>query len=165
MKNAFRPGYSSGYDHVFGCIRELHCTWLVPHTRASSDGIDVSDSGEWIYLKRGVDRGGCGPISLRGQHIMLCGGVGRLVESQEGLETKVIPRADLVAVPRICSLFLPMIWRVRLFGNRLLIWCLAGVEAALMCLDSLRLPSFARNPHVGSCISVVKINSGRSEAQ
>ncbi|KAI5677732.1 hypothetical protein M9H77_08682 [Catharanthus roseus] len=31
-----------------------------------------------------------------------------------------------------------------------------GVEAALMCLDSLRLPSCARNPH---------ISSGRSGAQ
>ncbi|KAI5667757.1 hypothetical protein M9H77_17610 [Catharanthus roseus] len=41
---------------------------------------------------------------------------GHLVESQEGLETEVGPRADLV-------------------------------EAALMCLDSLRLSSCARNPH------------------
>ncbi|KAI5682561.1 hypothetical protein M9H77_03789 [Catharanthus roseus] len=32
-----------------------------------------------------------------------------------------------------------------------------GVEAALMCLDLLRLPSCARNPHVGSSISVVKM--------
>ncbi|KAI5657819.1 hypothetical protein M9H77_26612 [Catharanthus roseus] len=68
-------GVNSGHDLVFGSVRELHCTWLVPHTRASSDGIDVSDSGEWIYLKRGIDRGGCGPISLCGHHIMLCGGI------------------------------------------------------------------------------------------
>ncbi|KAI5667380.1 hypothetical protein M9H77_17233 [Catharanthus roseus] len=32
-----------------------------------------------------------------------------------------------------------------------------SVEAALMCLDSLRLPSCARNPHIGSSISFVKI--------
>ncbi|KAI5658961.1 hypothetical protein M9H77_27754 [Catharanthus roseus] len=32
-----------------------------------------------------------------------------------------------------------------------------GVEATLMCLDSLRLPIYARNPHLGSSIS---INSG-----
>ncbi|KAI5668781.1 hypothetical protein M9H77_18634 [Catharanthus roseus] len=32
-----------------------------------------------------------------------------------------------------------------------------GVEAALMCLDSLRLSSCARNPHVGSSISFVEI--------
>ncbi|KAI5654398.1 hypothetical protein M9H77_31585 [Catharanthus roseus] len=66
---------NSGYDLVFGSIRGLHCKWLVPRTRASSDGVDVSDSGEWIHLKRGVDRGGCGPIGLRGHRIILCGGV------------------------------------------------------------------------------------------
>ncbi|KAI5659557.1 hypothetical protein M9H77_28350 [Catharanthus roseus] len=33
-------GYSSGYDHMFGSVRELHCTWLVPRTRDPSDGVD-----------------------------------------------------------------------------------------------------------------------------
>ncbi|KAI5681558.1 hypothetical protein M9H77_02786 [Catharanthus roseus] len=42
---------------------------------ASSDSVHVSDSEEWIHLKRGVYRGGCGPIGLLGHHIMLCGGV------------------------------------------------------------------------------------------
>ncbi|KAI5658889.1 hypothetical protein M9H77_27682 [Catharanthus roseus] len=37
-------------------VRGLHCTWLVPSTRASSDGVDDLDSGEWIHFKRGVDR-------------------------------------------------------------------------------------------------------------
>ncbi|KAI5676674.1 hypothetical protein M9H77_07624 [Catharanthus roseus] len=96
-------GVNSDYDLVFGSIRGFYCTWLVPCTRASSDGMDVSDSGEWIHLKRGVDRGGCSLIGLRGYYIMLC-----------------------------------------------------GVEAVLMCLDSLRFHSYARNPH---------INSGRSGAQ
>ncbi|KAI5671313.1 hypothetical protein M9H77_11677 [Catharanthus roseus] len=68
-------GYSSGYDLVFGSFRGLHWTWLVPRKRASSDGMDDSDSGEWIHLKRGIDCGGCGPICLRGHHIMICGGV------------------------------------------------------------------------------------------
>ncbi|KAI5663827.1 hypothetical protein M9H77_23150 [Catharanthus roseus] len=68
---------------------------------------------------------------------------------------------------------------VRLFCNRALVWCFAGIDykmlelgfdgivlgirtlpmephSALMCLDSLRLPSCARNPH---------ISSGRSGAQ
>ncbi|KAI5671359.1 hypothetical protein M9H77_11723 [Catharanthus roseus] len=54
-------------------VRELYCTWLLPCTRASSDGVDVSDLGEWIHLKRGVDRGGCGPIGVRGHRIILCG--------------------------------------------------------------------------------------------
>ncbi|KAI5681607.1 hypothetical protein M9H77_02835 [Catharanthus roseus] len=68
-------GINSSYDLVFGSVRGLHCTWLVPRTRASSDGVDDSDSREWIHLKRGVDRGGCGLISLRGHRIMLCGGI------------------------------------------------------------------------------------------
>ncbi|KAI5676109.1 hypothetical protein M9H77_07059 [Catharanthus roseus] len=33
-------GYSSSYDHVFGSVRGLHCTWLVPRTRPSSNGLD-----------------------------------------------------------------------------------------------------------------------------
>ncbi|KAI5675442.1 hypothetical protein M9H77_06392 [Catharanthus roseus] len=37
-----------------------------------------------------------------------------LVESQEGLETKVGLRADLVGAQGICSLVWPVIWRVRL---------------------------------------------------
>ncbi|KAI5668702.1 hypothetical protein M9H77_18555 [Catharanthus roseus] len=39
------------------------------------------------------------------------------------------------------------------------------IGAKLMCPDLLRLPGCARNPHVGSCIHVVKINSGWLEAQ
>ncbi|KAI5667756.1 hypothetical protein M9H77_17609 [Catharanthus roseus] len=41
-------------------------------------------------------------------------------------------------------------------GHRIILCGGTGVEAALMCLDSLRLSSCARNPH---------INSGRSEIQ
>ncbi|KAI5650404.1 hypothetical protein M9H77_36409 [Catharanthus roseus] len=58
----FDWGVNSGFDLVFGSVRGLHCTWSVPRTRASFDGVDVSDSGEWIHLKRGVDRGGCGQL-------------------------------------------------------------------------------------------------------
>ncbi|KAI5664531.1 hypothetical protein M9H77_23854 [Catharanthus roseus] len=53
-------------------------------------------------------------------------------ESQEGLETKVGLRAVLV-----------------------------GVEAALICLDSLRLSSCIRNSYVGSSTSVVKFSAER----
>ncbi|KAI5672538.1 hypothetical protein M9H77_12902 [Catharanthus roseus] len=56
-------------------VRELYYTWLVLRTRASYKGVDDSNSGEWIHLKRGVDRRGCGPIALRGHRIILCGGV------------------------------------------------------------------------------------------
>ncbi|KAI5664374.1 hypothetical protein M9H77_23697 [Catharanthus roseus] len=74
-KKPFRSGVNSSYDLVFGSVRGLHCMWLVPRTRASSDGVDVSNSGEWIHLKRDVDSRGYGPIGLRGHRIMLCGGV------------------------------------------------------------------------------------------
>ncbi|KAI5668015.1 hypothetical protein M9H77_17868 [Catharanthus roseus] len=66
---------NSGYDLLFGSIRGLHYTWLVPRTRASTDGVDISDSGEWIHLKRRVDCRGCGPIGLREHRIILCSGV------------------------------------------------------------------------------------------
>ncbi|KAI5677342.1 hypothetical protein M9H77_08292 [Catharanthus roseus] len=46
-------------------VSGLHCTWLVPRTRSSSDDVD----------ERGIDRGGCGPIGLCGYCIMLYGGV------------------------------------------------------------------------------------------
>lgn len=36
-----------------------------------------------------------------------------------------------------------------------------GVKEALVCLDLLRLPSCARNPHVGSSINVVKVTKER----
>ncbi|KAI5672390.1 hypothetical protein M9H77_12754 [Catharanthus roseus] len=68
-------GVNSGYDLMFGSVRGLYCTWPVPRTRASSDGVDVSDSGEWNHLKRGVDREGYGSIGLRGHRIVLCSGV------------------------------------------------------------------------------------------
>ncbi|KAI5683243.1 hypothetical protein M9H77_04471 [Catharanthus roseus] len=80
--------------------------WLVPRIRASSDDVDG-----------GVDRGGCGPIGLRGHRIMLYGGV-RPPSGESG-------------------------------GARHRGWFQGRPEAALMCLDSLRLPSCARNPHVG----------------
>ncbi|KAI5650432.1 hypothetical protein M9H77_36437 [Catharanthus roseus] len=71
------------YVDMFGSVRRLHCTWLVPRTRASSDDVDDLDSGEWIHLKKGVDRGGCGPIGLCGNRIMLCGRV-RLPSEESG---------------------------------------------------------------------------------
>ncbi|KAI5680719.1 hypothetical protein M9H77_01946 [Catharanthus roseus] len=143
-------------------IKGLHCTWLVSRTMASSDDVDV--------------------FTLTLHHALRW--VARLVESQEGLETKVRLQADLVGAPGICSLVWPVIWRVWLLWNRALIRCLvgidynmpelvsndlimrsrlcpwsptvalhfllnSGVEAKLMCLDSLRLPSCIRTSHTG----------------
>ncbi|KAI5677083.1 hypothetical protein M9H77_08033 [Catharanthus roseus] len=67
---------------------------------------------------RGVDRGGCGPIGLRGHRIVLCGGI-RPPSGESG-------------------------------GARHRGWSQDRPEAALMCVDSLRLPSYTRNPHISS---------------
>ncbi|KAI5661181.1 hypothetical protein M9H77_20504 [Catharanthus roseus] len=88
-RSASRCGYSSGCDHVYGSVRGLHCTWLVPHTKASSDDVDSFRLG----------------------------------------------RVDLLEERRNT---------------------VKGVEAMLICLDSLKLPKCARTPHVGSSISGVK---------
>ncbi|KAI5672272.1 hypothetical protein M9H77_12636 [Catharanthus roseus] len=48
-----RLGYSSGYDHVFRNVRRLHYTWLVPRTRASSDGTDGFILGRVDPLEEG----------------------------------------------------------------------------------------------------------------
>ncbi|KAI5664180.1 hypothetical protein M9H77_23503 [Catharanthus roseus] len=104
MKTSFRPGLKFVENQVNGHVSGLHCTWLVPHTRASSDDVD------WFLTLR-VD-----PLEER--------------------------RSTLRAWPNRY-----------LRGHRIM---LCGVEAALMCLNSLRLPSCARNPH---------IKSGRSETQ
>ncbi|KAI5663061.1 hypothetical protein M9H77_22384 [Catharanthus roseus] len=79
---------------MFGSVKGLYCTWLVPRMRASSDGVDDPDSGEWIHLKRGVDHGGCGPIGLCGHRIILCG-----VEDPSEVESDVgmLPEQEGVA--------------------------------------------------------------------
>ncbi|KAI5652894.1 hypothetical protein M9H77_30081 [Catharanthus roseus] len=73
----------------------------------------------------------------------------RFVESQKGLETK---RPELVSDD--------LVMRSGLFpwspSVALHVLLNSGVEAALMCLDLLRLPSCVRTPHVGSSVSVVK---------
>ncbi|KAI5682899.1 hypothetical protein M9H77_04127 [Catharanthus roseus] len=93
------------YDLLFGSVGGLHCTWLVPRTRASSDGVDVLDSGEWIHLKRGVDAEGVAQSIYVDTASCSAVGFGRLVESQEGLETEVGPTADLVGAPGVYSQF------------------------------------------------------------
>ncbi|KAI5682086.1 hypothetical protein M9H77_03314 [Catharanthus roseus] len=88
--------YSSSYDLVFGSVRGLHYMWLVFCTRASFDSMDNSDSGEWIYLKGGVVPWRAWPNQSTWtlHHALRWDGL--LVESQEGLETKVGPRANLI---------------------------------------------------------------------
>ncbi|KAI5681398.1 hypothetical protein M9H77_02625 [Catharanthus roseus] len=103
-------GYNSGYDLVFGSVRGLHYTWLVPRARASSDAL--------VWFLAGIT-----------------------------YEMPELGSNDLVMGSELC------LWSPTVALNVLLN---LGVEAALMCLDWLRLPSCARNPHVGSSISVVK---------
>ncbi|KAI5665262.1 hypothetical protein M9H77_24585 [Catharanthus roseus] len=40
MKTLFRPGLKFVENQVNGRVSGLHCTWLVPRTRASSDDVD-----------------------------------------------------------------------------------------------------------------------------
>ncbi|KAI5667771.1 hypothetical protein M9H77_17624 [Catharanthus roseus] len=129
-----------------------------------------SDSGEWIHLKRGLLPWRTWPNWSTWTLYHALQWDDRLVESQEGLETNVGPKVDLVVLGK------------RLFGNRALVididykmpkfdsddlvvgsepcptsstmaLCVSlhsGVKAALICLDSLRLPSCTRNPNIGS---------------
>ncbi|KAI5659748.1 hypothetical protein M9H77_28541 [Catharanthus roseus] len=70
----------------------------------------------------------------------------------------------LFIIERSYSVWLVLTMRCRnlvpmasFWGSGLCPWSPIGIEAALMYLDSLKLPSCARNPHVGSSISFVKI--------
>ncbi|KAI5662456.1 hypothetical protein M9H77_21779 [Catharanthus roseus] len=49
------------------------------------------------------------------------------MKSQEGLDTEGL-RADLVAIPGICSLKFRPVLGERLFGNRVLSWCWVGTD-------------------------------------
>ncbi|KAI5683847.1 hypothetical protein M9H77_05075 [Catharanthus roseus] len=91
----------------------------------------VSDSGEWIHLKRGIVpwRVWRNRSTWTSHHALWW--VNLLVDIQKGLETKVGPRADLVGTLGICSL--PTVALHVLLNS--------GVEAALMCLNPFKLPS------------------------
>ncbi|KAI5649287.1 hypothetical protein M9H77_35292 [Catharanthus roseus] len=121
-------------------VRGLHCTWLVPRTRASSDGVDDSDSEEWIHLKRVyVDITSCNTV-----------GFDRLVKSQEGLETEVGPRINLV---------------VHFFCNQAFVWCLAGIDYEMPELGSdglvLGIRTLSVKPHC--CHTLARDGQGPSK--
>ncbi|KAI5677808.1 hypothetical protein M9H77_08758 [Catharanthus roseus] len=85
-----------------------------------------------------------------------------LVESQEGLVSKVGLRADLVGAPGSVAWFYvngeyggygierSPTFALHLFMN-------SGVEVALTCLDLLRLPGCIRTPYIGLIVSTFKI--------
>ncbi|KAI5663733.1 hypothetical protein M9H77_23056 [Catharanthus roseus] len=116
-----------------------------PRTRASSDGVDDLDSGEWIHLKRGVNCGGCSPIGVRGHRIMLYGGFRLSSEESGGTRHRGWSQGR---PSRPCPLNSIVALHVSLHS---------GVEVALMCLDSLRLPNRTRNPYSSSSTNIVKI--------
>ncbi|KAI5672689.1 hypothetical protein M9H77_13053 [Catharanthus roseus] len=112
----------------------------------------VSDSGEWIHLKRDVAPWRVWPNRSTWTPHHALQGAGHLVDSQEELETKLIltnnmGRAIVMEIERSLCPWGPTI--------ALHVLLYSGIEATLMCLDSLRLPSCAQTPH---------INSGLSEA-
>ncbi|KAI5681814.1 hypothetical protein M9H77_03042 [Catharanthus roseus] len=89
------PGLKFGENQVNRHVSGLHCTWLVPCTKASSDDVN----GTWRLAQS---------VFMWTLHHALWWD-GRLVESQEGLETEVGPKADLSThtrglTERSCSL-------------------------------------------------------------
>ncbi|KAI5673372.1 hypothetical protein M9H77_13736 [Catharanthus roseus] len=60
---------------------------------------DCTQTAEDVAQSVYVDTASCSTV-----------GFGHLVESQEGLEIKIGPMADLVGAPGVCSLFRPVIW-------------------------------------------------------
>ncbi|KAI5666637.1 hypothetical protein M9H77_16490 [Catharanthus roseus] len=86
MKTSFRPRLKFGENQVNGRVSGLHCLRLVPRTRASFDDVDG------FLTLRGVARS---LFTWTSHHALRWDS--RLVESQEGLETEVGPRADLIS--------------------------------------------------------------------
>ncbi|KAI5653735.1 hypothetical protein M9H77_30922 [Catharanthus roseus] len=74
-RTSFRPGLKFGDIQVNGRVSGLHCTWLVPHPRTSSDDVDG-------FLTLRVDPLNEGRSTwrawanryLRGYRVMLCSG-------------------------------------------------------------------------------------------
>ncbi|KAI5672615.1 hypothetical protein M9H77_12979 [Catharanthus roseus] len=148
MKTSFRPGLKFVENQVNGRVSGLHCTRLVPRTRAFSDDVDGFFTLRVDLLEEGRSTLRAWPNQyLRGYRIMLCGGT--------------CPYGIWLVLTTRCRNLVPM---TSFWGSRLCPWSPTvalhvllnlGVEAAQMCLDSLRLPSCARNP---------RISSGRSGA-
>ncbi|KAI5666958.1 hypothetical protein M9H77_16811 [Catharanthus roseus] len=159
MKTSFRPGLKFVENQVCGRVSGLHCTWLVLRIRASSDDVDGFLTLRVDPLEEGHSTLRAWPNRyLHGHRIMLCGGTvayavvcnQALVWCLAGIDYEIpeLGSDGLVWGSGLC------LWNPTVALHVLLN---LGVEAALMCLDSLRLPSCTRNPHVGSSINFVKI--------
>ncbi|KAI5650012.1 hypothetical protein M9H77_36017 [Catharanthus roseus] len=120
MKTSFQSGF--GENQVNGRVTGLHCTWLVLRTRASFDDVDglLTLRVDPLEERRSTLRAWPNRYLL----IWECGCF--VIERSYGVW--------LVSTMR-CQNLVPM---ASFWGSRL---------SALMCLDSLRLPSCTRNPH------------------
>ncbi|KAI5682713.1 hypothetical protein M9H77_03941 [Catharanthus roseus] len=92
---------------------------------------------------------GFGPIGITSD-IISCFAMGQPPCGESGgIESKMpeLVSDDLVMGSGLCPLSSAVALHVLLNS---------GVEVAQMCLDSFRLPSYIRTPHIGSSISDVK---------
>ncbi|KAI5673488.1 hypothetical protein M9H77_13852 [Catharanthus roseus] len=141
--------------HRSGALyRGLHCTWLVPRIKASSDEVDGFRLGRVDPLEEGRStiEGLAQSVYVDTASRSACGGYGN--------RALVWCLADInYEMPEFGSDDLVMLWDpdfVRSPTVALHVLLSSGVESTVICLDSFRLPSCARTPHVGSSISVVK---------
>ncbi|KAI5680522.1 hypothetical protein M9H77_01749 [Catharanthus roseus] len=73
MKTSFRPGLNFVENQVNRRVSGLHCTWLVPRTRASSDDVDEFFTLRMDPLEEGRRTLRAWPNRyLRGHRVMLC---------------------------------------------------------------------------------------------
>ncbi|KAI5652816.1 hypothetical protein M9H77_30003 [Catharanthus roseus] len=100
MKTSFRPGLKFRKYQVNGRVSGLHCTWLVPRTRDSSDNVDGFLTLRMDPLEEGRSTEGVAQsvFTWTSHHALRWDS--HLVESQEGLETEVGPRTDLISSGR-----------------------------------------------------------------
>ncbi|KAI5669245.1 hypothetical protein M9H77_19098 [Catharanthus roseus] len=138
-------------NSVVHSVTGLHCTWLVPCTRASSNDVDGLLTLRVDLLEEGRSTWRVWPNwYLSGHCIMLCSGTTTLGRARRGLklrlclagidyETPERDSDDLVLGSGPCPWSLTVALHVSLN---------LGVEAVVMCLHSLRLPSCSRNPHI-----------------
>ncbi|KAI5675436.1 hypothetical protein M9H77_06386 [Catharanthus roseus] len=92
-------------------------TWTVFTLRV--DPLERGSVVAWRILTQSV-------FTLTSHHALRW--VGRLVESEERLETKIGLRADLVGAPGICSLVWPVIWGTQSLWNRALVRNLVDID-------------------------------------
>ncbi|KAI5667500.1 hypothetical protein M9H77_17353 [Catharanthus roseus] len=122
--------------HMSGAPNRFTVLVIILCSEASEDCTTAEGVAQSVY----VDTTSCSVV-----------GFDHLVESQEGLETEVGPRADLVGGLEDCSLFWPVTWECgclvieRSYGSWL-----------VLTTRCWKLPSCVRTPYVGSSISVLK---------